>query len=175
MQDGADLRVNRQSMRFRNRMRHRNELDLERPEIDAAAGRHHGDRYLRWIAFGGAFGLEQRGAELGRIDRAFQPRPKVDNGAEMIFMGMRQNETDQILPLLLKKADIGHDGIYPRQMLLVAEGNAEIDHEPGALMPFAKTIDRQVHADFADTAKRCECQLIRSRHQAAPAEAAEPK
>ena len=93
----------------------------------------------------------------------------------MIFVGMRQHETDQILPLLFEKADVGHDGIDAGQMLLVAKGDAEIDREPGALMAVAEAIDRQVHADLADAAERRKCQFIRSRHQAAPAEAAEPK
>jgi len=44
-------------------MRDRNELDTERPEIDAAAGANHRDRDLRRVALGGAFGREQSGAE----------------------------------------------------------------------------------------------------------------
>ena len=64
VQHGADLGVDRQRMRFRNRMRDRNELDVERADIDAAARRHHRHRDFRRIALGGAFGLEQRGAEL---------------------------------------------------------------------------------------------------------------
>ena len=46
-------------------------------------------------------------------------------------------------------------------------------HEP--LMAVAEAIDRQVHADLADTAERRKGQFIRPRHQAALAEAAEPK
>ena len=39
VQHGAELGMDRQRMRFRNRMRDRNELDIERPDIDAAARR----------------------------------------------------------------------------------------------------------------------------------------
>ena len=93
----------------------------------------------------------------------------------MVFMGMSQHQADQVLALLFKKADIGHDEIDARQMLLVAEGHPEIDRQPAALMAVAEAVDRQVHADLADAAERRKGQFIRPRHQAAPAEAAEPK
>ena len=175
MQHGACGSVDRQRMGFRNRMRDRNELDVERPEIDAAAGGHHRDRNFRRVALGGAFGREQSGAELGRVDRAFQPRPEVDDGAEMVLMGVGQHQADQVLALFFEKADIGHDQVDARQMFLVAEGHAEIDREPRALMAVAEPVDRQVHADLADAAERRKGQFIRPRHQTAPTEAAEPK
>src|SRR6266478_222591 len=156
-------------------MRHRNELDLERSEIDAAARSHDGDRDFRRIALGGAFGLEQRGTELCRVDRAFQLRPQVDDGAEMVFVGMGQHQSDQVVALFFEERDVGHDQIDAGQMLLIAEGHAEIDREPGALLAVAQAIDRQVHADLADAAERRKGQFIRPRHQAAPTEAAEPK
>src|SRR5712675_454556 len=156
-------------------MRHRNELDLERSEIDAAARSHDGDRDFRRIALGGAFGLEQRRTELRRVDWALQLRPEVDNGAEMVFVGMSQHQSDQVVALFFEKGDVGHDQIDAGQMLLIAEGHAEIDREPGALMAVAEAIDRQVHADLADAAERGKGQFIGSCHQAAPADAAEPK
>ena len=58
---------------------------------------------------------------------------------------------------------------------IVAKGHAKIDRQPGALMPVAETIDRQVHADLADAPQRRKGQFIRTRHHAAPADAAEPK
>jgi hypothetical protein len=175
VQHRAGRGVDRQRVRFRYRMRDRNEFDIEGPEVDPPAGRHHRDRNFRRIALGSAFGLEQSGAELGRVDRAFQLRPQVDDGAEMVFMGMGQHETDQILSLFFEEADIGHDEIDAGQMLLVAKRDTQIDRQPGALMAITEAIDRQVHADLADAAERRKSQFVRSRHQAAPAEAAEPK
>ncbi len=93
----------------------------------------------------------------------------------MVFMGMGQHQADQVLALLLQEADIGHDQIDAGQMFLVAERHAEIDGEPGALVAVAESVDRQVHADLADAAERRKSQFIRSRHHAAPADAAEPK
>src|SRR6202790_4230984 len=156
-------------------MRHRNELDVERPEIDAAARRHDRARDFGGFALGGAFGLEQRGTELGRVNATFQPRPQIDDGAEMVLMGVGEHQSDQVLALLFEKADVGHDQIDAGQMLFLAEGDAEIDREPAALVAVAEAIDRQVHADLADAAERREGQFIRTRHQTAPADAAEPK
>lgn len=155
-------------------MRHRNEFDVERPEIDPPARRHHSDRNLRRVTLGGAFGLEQRGAEFGGVDRALQLRPQVDDGAEVVFMGVGQHQPDQVLALLLEVANVRHDEIDAGQMLLVAERDAEIDRQPASLMPVAEPVDRQVHADLADAAERRESQFIRT-HYALPAEATEPK
>ena len=93
----------------------------------------------------------------------------------MVLVGVGQHQSDQIVALLFEKGDVGHDQIDSGQMLLVAEGHAEIDREPGALMAVAEAIDRQVHADLADAAERRKGQFIGSPHQAAPADAAEPK
>ena len=93
----------------------------------------------------------------------------------MVLMSMGQHQADQVLALFFEKADIRHDQIDAGQMLLVTKGYTEIDGQPGALMAVAKSIDRQVHADFADAAERRKGQFVRSRHQTAPADAAEPK
>src|SRR5689334_3314739 len=153
----------------------RNELDAERADIDAPAGRDHRNRDVRRLALGFAFCLEQRGAELRRIDRASQLRPEIDDGAEMILMGVRQHQAHQILALLHQERNVGHDQVDARQMLLVAEGDAEIDREPGALGALAEAVDRQVHADLADAAERRKGQFIGTRHHADLAEAAVPK
>ncbi|GCC47477.1 hypothetical protein chiPu_0031564, partial [Chiloscyllium punctatum] len=105
VQHGADVGLDRQRVRFRNRMRDRNEFDVERADIDPAARRDHGDRDLRRIALGGAFGLEQRRRELRRVDLAAKLRPEVDDRAEMILMGVRQHEAHQVVALLLQEAD----------------------------------------------------------------------
>ena len=93
----------------------------------------------------------------------------------MIFVSVRQHEAKQVFSLLFEKADVRHDQVDAGQVLLVAEGDAEIDREPGSLMAVAEAVDRQVHADLADAAERRKGQLVRPRHQLAPIEAAEPK
>ncbi len=82
----------------------------------------------------------------------------------MILMRMGQNDADEVLLLGFQEADIRHDEIDARQSFLVAERHAAIDHEPVTALALRQSVDRQVHADFADTAKRCENQFIRRRH-----------
>ncbi len=90
-------------------------------------------------------------------------------------MGVRQHQAHQVLALFLQEADVRHDQVDARQVLLVAEGDAEIDREPGALVAVAEPVDLQVHADLADAAERRKGQFVRARHQAAPTDAAAPK
>jgi hypothetical protein len=93
----------------------------------------------------------------------------------MVLVRMRQHETHEIVALLLEKADVRHDQVDPRQMLFVPEGYAEIDREPAPLLAVAEAIDRQIHADLADSAERRKGQFIRPCHQLVPLDAAEPK
>src|SRR5258708_11292906 len=134
-------------------MRDRTELDIERSEIDAAARRDYGDRNFRRIALGSAFGLEQGSAEFGRINRALQPWPEVDDGAEMVFMGVGEDEADQVLALFFEELDVGHDQIDARQMLLIAKGHAETDREPGALLAASRAREWQGSREFAGRAQ----------------------
>src|SRR5256885_12200943 len=60
-------------------------------------------------------------------------------------------------------------------MLLVTEGDAEIDCQPATLVSVTEAVDRQIHSDLTHAAQRRKGQLVRRRHQAAPVEAAEPK
>ena len=85
--------MDREGMRFRNRMCDRNELDAKWTQIDATARLHDGDRNLGRIALRSALGLEQGGAEFSRVDRAFQLGPELDDGAEMVFVGVRQHQS----------------------------------------------------------------------------------
>ena len=51
-----------------------------------------------------ALGLEQRGGERRRVDRAAQPRPQVDQRAEMVLMRVGEHEAGEIAPLLDQEA-----------------------------------------------------------------------
>src|SRR5262245_5742225 len=156
-------------------MRDRDELDIERAKIDAAARGHNCHRNFRRIALGLELGLEQRRGKLRGVDRALQLRPEIDDGAEMVFVGVRQHEAHQVLALLLEEGNVGHDQIDARQMFLVTEGDAEIDGEPGSLMPVAEAVDRQVHGDLANAGERRKGQLVRPGHHAPLTDAPAPK
>ncbi len=72
----------------------------------------------------------------------------------MVLMGVCQHQADQVLAFLFQEADVGHDQVDAGQMLFVAERHPEIDRQPRTLVAVAEAVDRQVHADLADTAKR---------------------
>src|SRR5437764_10515622 len=86
----------------------------------------------------------------------------------MILVSMGQHDSEQVLAFLLEKGDVGHDEVDARQMILIAKRDAEIDRHEAALMAVADTVDRQVHADLADTAEWCESEFVGPRHHAAP-------
>ena len=69
VQHGAERRADDETVRFRDRMRDRHELDVERAEREAAAERHDVDRDLRRARLALPLGLEQRGGERRGIDR----------------------------------------------------------------------------------------------------------
>ena len=55
----------------------------------------------------------------------------------------------------------------PGKMFFVAEGDAEIDRQPRPLPATAEAVDRQVHADLADAAKRGKGEFVAFGHRCA--------
>ena len=141
-------------------MRHRDQFDVEWPDVEAAAERDDVDGDFRRARLARAFGLEQRGRERRGIDRHLQPRPQVEQGAEMILVRVGEHDAGEILALLDEIANVGQDQIDAGQMLLGGERHAEIDRKPGSAALVAEPIDRQVHADLADAAERRKHQLL---------------
>ena len=82
----------------------------------------------------------------------------------MIFMRVGDDETQQILALRDQVFDVGENQVDTRQMFFEAKGHTEIDRQPFPVALGADAIDRQVHADFADTAERCEDEFLLLRH-----------
>src|SRR5665213_3433938 len=119
--------------------------------------------------FAGALGREQCSGERCGIDRDLQPRPQVEKRTEMILVGVGKHQADDIFALLHQIADVGQDQIDTGQLLFGGKRHAKIDREPTARPPIAQPVDRQVHADFADTAERRKHQfLLPLRHNQAP-------
>src|SRR5262249_21148538 len=75
-----------------------------------------------------------------------------------------EDKTDKVLSFLDEVADIREHQIDARQMLLGCEGYAGVDDQPLPATFVAKPVDRQVHADLADTAERRENELVRQSH-----------
>ena len=136
-------------------MRDRDQLDVERPELEAAAERHDLDRNIRRARFAQPLGLEQRGRERRRIDRAAQARPQIEQRAEMILVRVGEHEAGEIAPLRDQERDVRHDQVDAGQVV-ARERHAEIDRDPVALAPVAEAVEREIHPDLADAAERRE-------------------
>ena len=90
------------------------------------------DRNVRRARLARALGLEQRGGERRRIDRHLQPRPQVEQRAEMILVRVGEHDAGEVVALLDQIADVGQDQIDAGQMLFRGERHAEIDRQPVA-------------------------------------------
>src|SRR5690606_29884104 len=106
------------------------QLDIERADLEAAAERYHGNRDLRRARLAFAFGAKQRGGERRRVDRDLQPRPQIDERAEMVLVRMGEHDGGEVATLLLQVADVGQDDVDAGQMLLRREGDAAVDRQP---------------------------------------------
>ena len=85
----------------------------------------------------------------------------------MVLVCMSDDHPDQILVRLLDEAEIWHDEIDARQVL-VGEADAEVDHEPLACARRPISVKSAIHPDFAQAAKRDEHELVVVRHLGAP-------
>ena len=77
----------------------------------------------------------------------------------MILMGVGEHEAEKVAALLHQIADVGQDEIDAGQRI-VGKGDAEIDRDPLPAVLVAEAVDREIHADLADPAKRRENELI---------------
>ena len=119
--DGADGSADRKRVRFRNRMRDIDEIDLERPERHMTANRHDIDRNFRHARLGRAPRLEQRGGERRRVERHFQLRPQIHDRAHVVLMGVGKDEAENVLALFDQERDVGQDQVDAGQMLFGGE------------------------------------------------------
>src|SRR5579863_6860804 len=82
----------------------------------------------------------------------------------MILMPVRDDEADEVALDLLGELRIGQDDLDARPLRL-GEGEAAVDHQPFAPAPRAEAVEREVHADLAQPAKRYENQFVGLIHQ----------
>src|SRR5262245_18376420 len=81
----------------------------------------------------------------------------------MILVRVREHDAEKIAALLLQVADVRHDEIDAGQRV-VGESNPEIDRDPLPAVLVAEAVDREIHADLADPAKRSEHEFIGGAH-----------
>ena len=118
---------------FRHGVRDVDVFDVERADGEALPRRHKRDgddlppRLARKLC------QEQVGGEGSGIDRHAEARPKVDQCAEVILMGVGNDNAGEVRALLLKVGDVGKDHVGAGRVLRL-EGDAKIDREPGAVV-----------------------------------------
>ncbi|MNR24070.1 hypothetical protein D3C85_1411270 [compost metagenome] len=75
----------------------------------------------------------------------------------MVFVGVRQHDAQD--GLAFQEGGIGHDHVHAGRRR-VAEGHADIDENPLAVVRRAKAIGVQVHADLVRAAQRQEDEFV---------------
>ncbi len=67
--------------------------------------------------------------ELRRVDRRLQPRPQVHQRADVVLVGMGDDDAEQVRALLLEEAHVRHDQVDAGQVV-AREAHAAIDQHP---------------------------------------------
>src|SRR5439155_14219488 len=140
--------TNDQPVRFRDRMRHADEFDVERPDGESAVECDDIDRNVRCARLAPALGLEQRGREWGGVDRHLQLRPQIEEGAEMIFVRVGQDDAEEIAAFLDEIANIGEYEVYPGK-IISRKCHPEIDRDPLPRVLLTEPVESEVHPDLA--------------------------
>src|SRR6187200_573871 len=133
MERGAELGLDHDRGGLGDRMRHGDELDVERPDLVAMAERYDVQREIMEEPGLAELRLEHRGGEGRGIDgNAAEPWPQIDHGAEMILMRVGQEQPLEVRALGLEEGDVGKDHVDPR-LGVAAKSEAQVDDEPLAV------------------------------------------
>ncbi len=147
------------------------------PRVKRLPGLHLGDRNHVGAGLARRLGMKQTGREGAGIDRHAQARPEIEQRAEMVLVGMGDDDAFEVLALFLEEGDVREDDVDARQVLM-REGDAEIDGDPALSVSGTVAVEREVHADLADPAEGHEDEFVRAIpgcHQRCAAVAATPK
>ena len=98
VQHDAERGADGERVGLRDRVRDRNELQIERADIEAPVERHLLDRQLQLAAVLGELGFQHRRGEGSCIDRRLQPRPQLDDRAEMVLVRVGEHEAGERRP-----------------------------------------------------------------------------
>ena len=117
-------------------MRDRHVLDRERPDRDALPGGDLPELDLGRSRLAEPARLEDAEREARRIDRHPQPRPQLGQGADMVLMGVGDEDREEVLALALDEAGIREHQVDARQPLLARK--AEADNRRGSTCATAR-------------------------------------
>ena len=158
MHDEAGRRADRQRRAFGDRMGDGNELDVERTDRDPRAGPDDLDRDLGRAGLAEPARLGEPGRERRGVDLRAEARPQLRQRADVVFVGVGDDDADEVLLHLLDEADIRHDEVDAGQVV-AGERDAEIDHQPLAPLRRPIAVERAIHPDFAEPSERREHEL----------------
>ena len=130
-------------------MRQSYKLDIERAHFDASSKRHFRHRQFHVAAEFAELGAQHSRRERRGIDFTAKLRPQIDDGADVVFMGMRQDKAHQRLAVFDDEAQVRQNDVCAG-FLGSWKGDAEIDHQPLPVILGPKAVEVDVHADFAE-------------------------
>ena len=107
------------------------QLDVELAQRETRPPRHDLHRHIERAGLTLAFRREERSGERCCVDRAAQPRPQIEQRAEMVLVGMGEHKAEQVAPLRDQERDIRHDQVDAGQFL-ARERHTEVDRDPFA-------------------------------------------
>src|SRR4029079_12971093 len=146
--DNAERAADGESVGLRDRGGAVDAFDLEGPERKRLARSDDGHRDVRRPRRAGALGADEAGGEGRGEDGQAQPRPEVEERAEMILVTVSENDAGNVRPLLLGIGDLGEDQIDTGQVGS-GKGDAEVDDDPGPVMRPAVAVKGEIHANLA--------------------------
>ena len=160
VQDRAQRRADRQAVGLGDRVGEGDQVDLERAERDRAAERHLGDRHLVQQAGLAQLLADQEGGEGRGVERApsaaatASPAAPIWSSWAWVSTMPRMSSACSSM-----KAGIGQDDLDAGRGL-VAEGHAQVDHDPLAGVGRAEAVQVEVHADLVRPAERQEDEFV---------------
>ena len=134
-------------------MRHRQELHREGAYLHGGGPRLKGVNCIERQP--SLFKLQpaNAGGELAGIDRLFQKRPQMPQGADVVLMGVGDHDAIQPVKIFHQPRQIGQNQIDTGAAVHVREGHPQIDQHQPLFPRFAIAVDIGIHADFTGTPK----------------------
>ena len=82
----------------------------------------------------------------------------------MILVRVGEHQAEDVAALLHQITDVRQDQVDAGE-LIVGEGHAEVDRDPLPPALVTEAVDREIHADLADPAERCENKFVGRAHR----------
>ena len=129
-------------------------FDVENTNSEPIARRDQFDRDLILQTMLGKLSFQHLGGEFGCVDRAAKSTPQVGDGADMVLMGVGQQQSLQRIFTRRDKFRVGHLHVKTAATttICITEGDTTIHHQPLLVV----SVEVHIHTDFAATTKRYE-------------------